>query len=434
MITAQTKITLPALYPKQRAIFFTDAKTSICDASTKSGKTRAAIVWLIWHGIERAPGHDHLWVSPVYAQALKVRDRFIRLLTRSDPTKSTGWDVNKTENWLRLPGGAKVWFKGGDNADAIYGSDYAAGVIDEASRCPEETYHAVVSTLTATDGPLRIIGNVKGRKNWAFRLAQKARSGVQGMEHHRLVATDAVEAGVLKQSVIDDAERLLPRHVFRELYFAEPSDDGGNPFGLDKIDRCLVEPEYAGGEVVVWGVDLAKSHDWTVVVGLDADGFVAGFERWQGPWNLTVSRLSAIIGETPALVDSTGVGDAILEQLQRVCPLAEGFKFSSPSKQQLMEGLASSIHQERTRYADGILAEELRSFEYQLTAGGNVRYSAPDGLYDDCVCALALAVRRMMAEPEIAYRSPPRTPAHDLPLRVAFDRMRQNPDWGFSGD
>jgi hypothetical protein len=33
-----TVVQLPALYPKQRAVFFTDARVSVCAASTKSGK------------------------------------------------------------------------------------------------------------------------------------------------------------------------------------------------------------------------------------------------------------------------------------------------------------------------------------------------------------------------------------------------------------
>ena len=36
---------------------------------------------------------------------------------------------------------------------------------------------------------------------------------------------------------------------------------------------------------------------------------------------------------------------------------------------------------------------ELEAFEYEYTRTG-VRYTAPPGMHDDCVCALALAVRR----------------------------------------
>ena len=57
-----------------------------------------------------------------------------------------------------------------------------------------------------------------------------------------------------------------------------------------------------------------------------------------------------------------------------------------------MEGLAVAIHQQTIAFPDGVLAEELSNFEYEYTRTG-VRYTAPSGLHDDCVCALALAVQ-----------------------------------------
>jgi hypothetical protein len=140
----------------------------------------------------------------------------------------------------------------------------------------------------------------------------------------------------------------------------------------------------------VWGVDLAKSHDWTVACGLDEFGTVAALERWQSDWGQTRRRLAGLIGGAPALIDSTGVGDPIVEDLMRECPGVRGFKFTSTSKQQIMEGLAADIQRGEARFPDGWLAAELEAFEYQYTASG-VRYSAPDGLFDDGVCALALA-------------------------------------------
>lgn len=93
------------------------------------------------------------------------------------------------------------------------------------------------------------------------------------------------------------------------------------------------------------------------------------------------------------LVDSTGVGDPIVEQLQDVFDFAEGYHFSSRSKQQLMEGLAVGIQQQLLGFPDGILRYELDSFQYEHTRT-STRYSAPAGKHDDTVCALALAYRK----------------------------------------
>jgi len=69
-----------------------------------------------------------------------------------------------------------------------------------------------------------------------------------------------------------------------------------------------------------------------------------------------------------------------------------GFKFTQVSKQQLMEGLAVAIQQGEVHYPDGPIVQELEQFEYVYTRTG-VHYAASEGLTDDCVCALALAVQ-----------------------------------------
>ena len=99
-------------------------------------------------------------------------------------------------------------------------------------------------------------------------------------------------------------------------------------------------------------------------------------------------------GRTPTLVDSTGVGDPILERLQKAPGSRfEGYQFTGPSKQKLMEGLAVAIQRSEIVIPDGPIRAELEEFEFEATRTG-VRYSAPPGFHDDCVCALALAVMR----------------------------------------
>jgi hypothetical protein len=184
--------------------------------------------------------------------------------------------------------------------------------------------------------------------------------------------------------------------VFRELYLAEPSDDGGNPFGIAAIAACVVAGPLSKASPVVWGWDLAKHVDWTVGIALDADGRVCRFERFQQPWDSTIIRIVAATGSTPALVDSTGVGDPILEMLQKNRGTHfEGYSFNASSKQKLMEGLAVAIQRRDVTFPDGPIQRELEEFEYEYTRSG-VRYSAPEGFHDDCVCSLALAVMHKM--------------------------------------
>jgi len=390
MATAHRKTELllrlePPLYEKQRKAIFDPARYVWIEASTKSGKTLGCLQWMV-DGLQRDPLNANAWwTAPIYPQA---KIAFTRL--KHGLGGCNGIAVNESELRIQFPGNRSIWFKGSDKPDSLYGEDVSRAVVDEASRCREEAWHAIRSTLTATEGPIRLIGNVNGRKNWFYRSCRAAQQGKPGHAYYKLTAQDAIEAGVLAQDEVVDAEASLPAAVFRELYYAEPSDDGGNPFGLDAIERCIA-PMY-GNNPAVWGIDLAKSVDWTVAVALDDAGHVCRFERWQGDWHTTTRRLGQLIAETPALIDSTGVGDPIVEDLQRQLPQVEGYQFTSASKQQLMEGLANAIQKREISFPDTGIAHELREFGYEYTRTG-VRYSAPEGLHDDCVCALALATK-----------------------------------------
>jgi hypothetical protein len=224
-------------------------------------------------------------------------------------------------------------------------------------------------------------------------MARRAEHGDPEMGYHKIVASDAVAAGVLDEKEIEDARTQMPEHAWRELYLAEPSDDGGNPFGLQHIAGCIV-PSLSSGAPFVWGWDLAKRQDYTVGIALDEAGYVCRFERFQHmPWDQIIENILRVTGSTPALVDSTGVGDPIVDFLQkRPGTRFEGFHFHQTSKQQIMEGLAVAIQGRHVTFPDGVIVQELEQFEFVLTRTG-VRYSAPDGYHDDCVCALALAVR-----------------------------------------
>lgn len=383
MAIEQIKIELPRLYDKQHKAIFSPSRYAVIEASTKSGKTVGCLVWQAHKVLIDDKKRHHWWVAPVYGQSQIAYGRARRMF---DPKL---YKPNDSEMKLSFTNGATWHFKSGEKPDNLYGEDVASAVIDEATRLREEAWHAVRSTLTATKGPIRIIGNVKGRKNWAYRLARMAEAGEGDMSYAMLNCDDAISAHVIEQAEVDDAKRVLPDAVFRELYLCEPSDDEGNPFGLKAIRDC--QRDGLQGTPVYFGVDLAKSIDYTVVCGLDEGGNVVQLDRFQADWQSTKKRVASAIGEQPALIDSTGVGDPIVEELSRERSNIEGFKFTSQTKQQIMEGLASALQGRDTAYSDKWLADELESFEYEYTRTG-VRYSAPEGCHDDGVCAYALAI------------------------------------------
>lgn len=419
----------PWTYAKQSAFLFSPARWSVCEASTKTGKSSGCLLWLTEQAaLHGRPGAECWWVSPVHRQAEAMLSRWKIAAPRGLYT------ANDSKRVVTLANGATIRFLSGEKPDNLYGDDVIAAVLDEASRMRPEVWPAVRSTLSATKGPARFIGNVRGRKNWFFQMARKAQGGAQDMAYAKLTAWDAVEAGILDRAEVEDAQRMLPEHVFRELYLAEPAEEGANPFGYDHVRACL-QLGLAEGPVAAWGIDLAKSLNWTVMVGLNAEGRTCAFERFQKPWAETLQTIRSIVGRGYGCIDSTGVGDPVLEFLQRslstrtptgpdveqltmaqrdrelarqvedaesdgqiqtalaTCPNLEGFKFTGPSKQALLEGYALAIQRHTIGLYGGpgeVVLAEHDAFEFEVTRTG-IRYSAPSGFDDDCVMAYALA-------------------------------------------
>ena len=383
----------PKLTDYQLAHIFHPARIVIIEASTKSGKTVGCIAWLIERAILNGKlGNQYWWVAPSTEQARIAYGRTKRGL-QPDILRVP----NETAMMLTLKNGAAIKFKTGEDPDTLYGENVHDCVMDEVTRMRETAWWAIRTTLTATKGSVRMIGNLKGKLNWAYKLARKAEAGEQDMHTARINSKMAVDAGILDAEDIAAAKRDLPPLVYKELYECIPTESGSNPFGYEHIRNCIAVLSTKPARV--FGVDLAKGErpegDWTVVTGLDFNGYVCKFERWQSPWTETKIRIKSIVGNTKTLVDSTGAGDPVLEDLQRSYGgMFEGYHFTQSSKQKLMEGLAIAIQQQKVHFPEGVITNELESFEFEYSKIG-VKYNAPAGMHDDCVCSLALAVQMM---------------------------------------
>lgn len=379
----------PPLTQYQKDILDAPERFTIMEASTKTGKTASHIIWLFEQGLSVKEGQSVWWVAPVYSQAEIAFNRM-----RNQVSQRNIFDVNHSKLKLTLPTGGIIHFKSAQDPDNLFGEDVYAAVFDEASRAKEQAWFALRSTLTATNGKCKIIGNAKGKKNWMYRLGVKARAGEPDYKYFKITAYDAVEAGILTLAEVEQAKRDLPDFVFKELYLAEPNEDGSNPFGFDFIRECL-QDKVSGAQTEFFGIDIAKTKDWTVITGLDKNGRTSYFDRFQKDWAQTKETILRLPNK-PTLIDSTGVGDSFVEDLHKQRSMIEGFKYTTDSKQKLIASLAQAVQGKQVGVLKGITQDEMESFEFVYNpTTGNVKYSAPEGEHDDCVNSLALAYKCM---------------------------------------
>lgn len=408
----QVEIERPNLTDYQKRMLYGDERFTITEAATKVGKTYSHLWWLFEEAHKAPKGNcNYWWVAPVFSQAEIAFARLKRVVHQFGV-----YQINVSRLSVTCPNGSVIWFKSAEKPDNLFGEDVYAAVFDEFTRSREEAWFALRSTLTATRGKCKLIGNAKGKKNWGYLLGAKARAGEPNYAYHRITAYDAVREGILDLAEVEQAKRDLPEIVFKELYLAEPQEDGSNPFGFDHIRKCVKPLSVL--PAVYFGIDLAKKQDWTVIIGLDRQGNVCYFHRFQMDWAITKREIIAAVKDSFASIDSTGVGDPVVEDIQRECRNVSGFNYSgSNKKQQLMEGLALAIQQGTISILAGILQDELEAFEFEYSARA-VKYSAPSGFTDDCVNALALAVDCMNANKHLSKPLPR--------VRAAGARI----DWG----
>lgn len=368
-------IDLPRPHPAQKQVLDSDARFRVMMCGRRFGKS------LISQSIsiETALKRQHVaYITPTY----QLGKMFFKEICKLLPDKV--FKKNETDLLIDFVTGGSVRFYTGERLDAMRGTKYHLVIIDEASyiaNLEEGWNNSIRPTLTDYKGKAIFLSTPRG-KNYFYSMFM--RGGEPGWESFKFSTYDNPH---IDASEIDAAAAQLPSVVFKQEYMADPMENAANPFGSEFIYACTRTTQ---GTASYYGIDLAKSVDWTVIIGMDKQGNVVHFERFQKDWMQTKETILRLPKNLPIVIDSTGVGDAIVEDLQKKFTQMHGFKFSATSKQQLLESLSSAIQTKSISYPDGPIKQELEVFEYTFTPTG-VRYSAPQGFHDDCVIALALA-------------------------------------------
>jgi phage FluMu gp28-like protein len=361
-------------HPAQKQVLDCDSRFIVMMAGRRFGKSLISQTISIDTAVNKK---RVAYITPTYQLGKIFFKEIVDLLPIEIYSK------NESDLVINFITGGSIRFFTGERLDNLRGLKFHLAVIDEASFIPnleDGWLNSIRPTLTDYKGKAIFLSTPRG-KNYFYSLYSKAEPNWQSFKF------TTYDNPYIDAQEIDDARKQLPEVVFEQEYMANPAENAANPFGTQFIRNCITPVSTM--PVVAFGIDLAKSVDWTVIVGLDEDGNVAYFDRFQMDWHNTKQNIIRL-PKCPILVDSTGVGDPILEDLQREGVNIQGLKFTSSSKQQLMEGLQAAIHQGKIGYPEGIISQELEIFEYQYTATG-VKYSAPSGYHDDAVMALALA-------------------------------------------
>jgi len=377
--------------------------TTIC-AGTRFGKSQMCAYIALKKLLKK---RTHTWiVAPTHSLSEKVFNWLVIFLNNGFPEDIQRGRIKITRVMgklaVRIPRlNSWVECKSAEFPTGLLGEELDLVIMDECSRMKGEIYDSYISQrLTSRKGEALFISTPFGQ-NWFFRQRQKNRESDDGVDFH-------FESRDNPYFPMDEWERekaRLPKDVFDQEYRAVCLRDAAAVFrGIDAIiDGVLEEPQRE--HFYTMGVDLGKYQDFTVITIIDrSNHHIVHFDRFKDiDWNLQKDRIfeaAKKYNHARIVIDSTGVGDPITEDLGRMGLAIDDFKYTNKSKRQLIDKLSIFIEQKRiTIPRVETLIGELEAFGYKRTDSGNIQYSAPEGMYDDCVNSLALAVWNLNENP-----------------------------------
>lgn len=353
-----------------------------------------------------------VWVvAPTYELASRVWDNiepwallfsFLKV-RKSDPILGRSIENVATGSVLRI--------KSADNPKQLKGKAGDLLIAEECGDMDEDVWPKYLEPFisevrpSGEKGRAVFIGNASHKGSWFHRMWSMPNDD----ENYSLwvpTAIENVDGSIVKSTnedviTIQELERIKKNNsarVWQQEWLAEFLSGTGEVFRNINycIQDCLSGPR--PGRYYYLGVDLAKHQDFTVLTVIDAHTFqVVHIDRFnQLDWNLQKIRIfetARRYNNAPIWMDSTGLGDPIFDDLQHMGLDVQGYKLTNASKKALIEKASIYIEQARVGLPDNPdLIRELELFTYKLSSTGNTQYSAPEGVHDDMVISLSLAI------------------------------------------
>lgn len=393
MPTTQIALKRPHSDRQRQIITYPGNVVAFC--GRRFGKTDG-LVQRLFYSMQQRPGLywwvGLSWRSASLKRAWRETSHIARQVLRGMGLADRG-HINRSSFEIRLPGMGEIWFRTADNPSSLAGEGIRGAVLDEFSLMVEAVWvEFIEATLLDYGGWAAFAGVPKGR-NWAANLWHGAAGRPGWLQLH----ATSYDNPFIRAERIDQIKANTPERFFRQEYLAEVMDDAGGVFRR-VIDAATVTmaSKPVGGHQYLFGVDWGKQNDWTAIAVVDATASeLVALDRFNRiDYQVQLGRLKALAERwrpTRIIAERNSMGEPLVEQLQREGLPVDAFMTTNATKATIIEALALAFERSSIGIiADPVLIGELQAYEMSRLPSGAMRYSAPAGMHDDTVMALAL--------------------------------------------
>lgn len=361
----------------------------------RAGKDKTVMNGLVKKMLERVG--TYYYFLPTYNQAKKVvwngidKDglKFLDHIPAELIVKK-----NETEMRIEIANGSVLQIVGAENIDTIVGTNPIGVIFSEYSLMKSQAWDFIRPVLAENGGWAIFVFTPRGM-NLGWKILQVAQNNPLTWFSQVLTVDDT--KAISREDIEAEIQAGMPQDLVDQEFYCKFLDGATNVFKRIEanVHNEVIMPEE--GKFYQIGIDLAKYQDFTVITPIDRHTFhVANQERFNTmDWadqKLAIRRSLLAWNNAVAYVDATGVGDPIVEDLQRSRLQVEAFKFTETSRKDLLNHLKAMLEQGKIKIPnDQGLIDELKSMQYELV-GEKLKMKVPDGLHDDRIMSLALAV------------------------------------------
>jgi phage terminase large subunit-like protein len=285
-----------------------------------------------------------------------------------------------------------------DQPDVARGRKYDLIVVDEAAmiRHLEEAWNAVLRpTLVDTRGGAWFLSTPKGLNFFKHLYDRGADPGFPDWAAWQM---PTLSNPYIPPEEVEDSRKTLPERTFAQEFEAVFLESEGQVF-RKVLEAATATPQQSAleGHRYCVGVDWGRAHDFScfVVVDCTTREVVALDRSNQVDYQIQLGRLQALAARfrpDAIYAEQNAMGEPLVEQLQRMSLPVYPFQTTNASKMAVIDGLALGLERGELRLLhDEVLLNELLAFQAERLPSGLIRYTAPEGLHDDCVIGLALA-------------------------------------------
>jgi len=376
------------------------ARFQVLNWHRKARKTTLAINNLIrWAASHRGV---FWYVSPSYQLAKKTIWYEPEMLPKYMPYWHHGDNplFKKKETDLTIEfkaSGGQIHIYGADRPDLMRGPNPMGVVLDEFSRQKKQVWDDIVQPIMRANPKnwTWFLFTPFG-KNHAFDIYQYGEEERAGeWKSWKLTVEDS---GIFDKTQMENMRLTSTAQTFSQEYMCEFLEGEGSVFRAVR-DVCMASPERpVENHNYVMGVDLAKHIDYTVITVYDratnAQVYQDRFQRIDWPFQKAkIKAVSDLYNHALVILDATGIGDPIYDDLARINTPVQEFKITNESKKDLIENLSIKIEQRQVKMIN--MQEtlfEFDNFAFEVLPSGRIVYGAPEGFHDDIVISHALAV------------------------------------------